>query len=140
VFNELGARAHGRTLRLERLQLVAMGEEEFELECSIRGGVFGPAGRKGFTIPRQRQGIDREEDEKVIRAQSGDQGPFVQCEADSHGLAVEPRAQRGDPCVESLGGVLELKALPFGGASSLETKIMFGIRPVDPNKGRKGVV
>ena len=39
-----------------------------------------------------------------------------------------------------LGGVLELKALPFGGASSLETKIMFGIRPVDPNKGRKGVV
>jgi hypothetical protein len=49
-----------------------MGEKQFELEFSIRGVVFGPAGRKGFTIPRQRQGIDREEDQKVILAQGGD--------------------------------------------------------------------
>jgi hypothetical protein len=69
-----------------------MGEEEFELECSIRGVVFGPARRKGFTIPRQRQGIDREEDEKVILAQGGDQGPFGEFEAERHGVAVKPGA------------------------------------------------
>ena len=60
--------AHGRTLRLERLQRVAMGEEECELACGMRGVVCGPARRKGFTVPRQRQWMDREKDEKVIRA------------------------------------------------------------------------
>ena len=66
VFDELGEGAHGGALRLERLQLVAMGEQQFELECGVCGVVFGPAGREGFAIPRQRQRIDREEDQKVI--------------------------------------------------------------------------
>jgi hypothetical protein len=52
VVDELGEGAPRRTWRLERLQLVAMGAESFALEGSIRGGVFGLAGRKGFTIPR----------------------------------------------------------------------------------------
>src|SRR5262249_21171925 len=102
--------------------------------------VFGPAEGEGFAIARQRQRINGEEDEKVILAQGGDKRPFVQFEADRHGLAVEPRAQRGDPRVNGLGRVLELKALPSGGASSLEAPIMSGISPVDPNKSRKGVV
>ena len=76
VFDELFEGAHGGALRLERLQLVAMGEEQFELEVSVRGVVFGPAGGEGFAIPCQRQGIDREEDLKVILAQGGDQGPL----------------------------------------------------------------
>ncbi len=140
VFDELFEGAHGRTLRLERLQLIAMGEEQFELEFGIRGVVFGPAGRKGFTIPRQCQRIDREEDQKVILAQGGDQGTFGEFEADGNGLTAEPRAQRSDPRLNGLGGVIELKALTFCGASSLETNIMFGICPVDPNKGSKCVV
>jgi hypothetical protein len=36
--------------------------------------------------------------------------------------------------------MIELKALTFGGARSLEAPIMSGISPVDPNKSRKGVV
>ena len=131
VFDELCEGAHGGALRLERLQRVAMGEQQCELECGVRGVVFGPAGGEGFAIPRQRQRIDREEDQKVIRAQGGDQGPFVEFEADGHGLAVEPRAQRADPRVDGLGRVLELEALTFCGASGLEADIMFGIRPVD---------
>jgi len=117
-----------------------MGEEEFELEFSIRGVVFGPAGRKGLTIPRQRQGIDREEDEKVILAQGGDQGPFGEFEAESHGVAVKPCTQGGDPRVDRLGRVRKLEALSLCRARRLEASIMFGIRPVDPNKGRKGGV
>src|SRR5215831_10552153 len=84
--------------------------------------------------------IDREEDEKVILAQGGDQGPFGEFEAESHGVAVKPRTQGGDPRVDSLGRVLKLEALSFCSASRLEASIMFGIRPVDPNKGRKGGV
>ena len=121
-------------------QISAMGEEEFELEFRIRGVVFGPAGRQGLTIPRQRQGIDREEDEKVIRAQGGDQGPFGTFEAESHGVAVKPRTQGGAPRVDSLGRVRKLEALALCRASRLEASIMCGIRLVDPNKGRKGRV
>ena len=53
----------------------------------------------------------------------------------SHGLAVAPRAQGGDPRVDGLGRVLELKALPLGGARSLEAHIVCGIGPVDTHKG-----
>ena len=140
VFDELVERAHRGTLRLERLERVAMGEEQCALECGIGGVVCGPAGRKGVTIPRQRQRIEGEEDEKVIRAQGRDQGPFGACEADGNGVTAAPRAQRGAPRLNGLGRMSELKALTFCGASSLETHIMFGIRPVDPNKGRKGVM
>ena len=82
VFDELCEGAHGRTLRLERLQLVAMGEEQCELECSVRGGVFGPAGGEGFAVPGHRHGMNGKEHQKVIRAQGGDHGPCVELEAD----------------------------------------------------------
>ena len=137
AFDELVERTHRGALRLEGLELVTMGEEQFELEFGVGGVVFGPAGGEGFTIPRQRQRIEGKEDQKVILAQGGDQGTLVEFEADSNGLAVEPRAQRADPYVDSLGRVLEDEALSFCGSSSLETNIMFGIRPVDTHKGSK---
>ena len=80
VCDELCEGAHRGTLRLERLQRVAMGAQQCELECRVCGVICGPAGREGFARPRQRQGMDREEDQKVIRAQGGDQGAFVECE------------------------------------------------------------
>ena len=83
--------------------------------------------------------MNREEDEKVILAQGGDQGALVECETDGHGLAVEPRAQRGAPRVDGLGGVLELEACTCCGAGSLEASIMVGIRPGDTHKGSTGV-
>ena len=92
VFDELCQRTHRGALRCERVQLVAMGQQQVELEFGIGGIVFGPAGRESFTIPRQHERIDREEDEKVIRAQGGDQRPFVKFEADSKRVAMEPCA------------------------------------------------
>ena len=47
VCDELCEGTHGGALRLERLQLVAMGEQQFELECGARRGVFGPTRRAG---------------------------------------------------------------------------------------------
>ena len=139
VVDELFEGAPRRTLRLEPRQRVAMGEEQCELECGVRGGVLRSAGRKGFALPRQRQRLDREEDEKVILAPGRDQGAFGECEAEGTGLTAESRAEWGDPRVEGLRGVLALQALPFGSARHLETNIMFGICPVDPNTGCKGV-
>ena len=90
VFDKLCEGTHGRTLRLQRLQRVAMGEEQCELECGIGGVIFGAAGRKGLTLPRQCQRIDGKEDEKVIRAQGGNHGPFGEFEADGNKSTAEP--------------------------------------------------
>jgi hypothetical protein len=84
--------------------------------------------------------MERAEDQQVIRAQGEDQRPFVECEAESHGLAVTPRTQGGAPGIESLGRMRKLEALSLYRASRLEAAIMLGIRPVDPNKGRQGGV
>jgi hypothetical protein len=119
---------------------VGMGQQQFKLECGSARLVFGPAGSKGFAIPCQQERIAGEEDEKVILAQGGDQGTLVEFEADSNRSAVAPRAQRGAPRVNGLRRVLELQALPLGGASRLEAPIMFRISPVDPHQGRKCVV
>jgi hypothetical protein len=59
----------------------------------------------------------------------------MECEADRNGLAVEPRAERGHPCRNGLGRVLEREALAFCGSRSLETPRMCGIRPVDAHQG-----
>jgi hypothetical protein len=92
VLDELGEGAQGGARRPARLQRGAMGEQPCELEGGGRGGVFGPAGRAGFALPRQPQGMEGEEAQKVILAQGGDQGAFGACETKGHGLAVEPRA------------------------------------------------
>jgi hypothetical protein len=55
-------------------------------------------------------------------------------------VAVAPRATRGAPRVDGLGCVLELAAGTFCGVSRLAADIMFGISPVNTNKGSKGFV
>ena len=62
VFDELGERPPCWALWRERVELVAMGQQQCELEGGIGGVIFSPAGGEGFTIPRQRQRIDRKQD------------------------------------------------------------------------------
>ena len=51
VFDELSRQgAHGGALGLERRELVAVFEEQFDLEFGIGGVVFGPARGKRFTV------------------------------------------------------------------------------------------
>src|SRR5262252_3296638 len=114
-----------------------MGAPQCEREGGVRGGGCGPAGREGFAIPRQRQGVERAEDQKVILPQGGDKGAWVECETAGHGLAVAPRATRGAPRVAGLGGRLEREACTGCGASRLEAHSMCGIRPVEANKSSK---
>ena len=138
--DELGEGTHGGALRMEWLQLVAMGAQPCELAGRVRGIVFRPTGCEGVAIPREHAGIEGEEDQKVILAEGGAQGALGECETDGHGVAVEPRAPCRAPRVDGLRGVLELEAGTCCGASGLEADIMCGVRPVKPNKGRKGGV
>ncbi len=140
VCNELFQSAHRGALWLERLQRIAMGQQQCELECGIGGVVCGPAGGKGFTIPCQCQRIDGKEHQKVIRAQGGDHGTCVELEADRNGVAIAPRAQCADPRIDGLGRVCEDAVRSFGGACGLQADIMFALGPVETDEGRKCLV
>jgi len=119
VFDELCQGAHRGALRMEWLQLVAMGQQQGELECGIGGGIFGSAGSKGFTIPRQCQRIDGKEPQKVIRAQGGANGTFVEFETDGDRFACEPLAQGTSPRLNGFWCVCEAAVLSLGGARCL---------------------
>jgi hypothetical protein len=138
VFNALGERPHRGALRLERLQRVARGEEPCAREGGVGGVVFGAAWGAGFAIACQRQRIDeRTEAQQVGRAPGRDQRPCVACEADGHGGAVDPSAQRAAPHRAGCGGVRERETLACCGVRRLETPLMVGLRPVDSDKGRQ---
>ena len=66
---------HG-ALRLAWRERIAMGEEQCELECGSRGVVCGPARGAGFARARPCQRMEGQEDQQVLRAQGGDQGPL----------------------------------------------------------------
>jgi hypothetical protein len=100
-----------RALGGKRGALVAVCEEECDLECGIGGVVFGPAGGKRFTVLGQGERIDGKEHEEIIVAQGGDTGPFMQLQTHSHGWSVAPRAQGLDPRVDRFRAVLEHQKL-----------------------------
>jgi hypothetical protein len=119
VVDALGQGAPRGALRMERLQLVAMGQQQGELACGIGGGILGSAGSKGCTIPRPCQRIEGKEPQKVLRAPGGDHGTFVAFETDGDRFACEPLAQGTSPRLNGFWGVGEAAVLSLGGARCL---------------------
>jgi hypothetical protein len=52
-------------------------------------------------------------------------------------MSVESRAQGLDPRVDGFRAVFEAQELTPGSASGLSADIVFGIRPIEANKGGK---
>ena len=121
----------------ERGELVAMCEEEFDLEFGIGRVIFGPARGKRFAVLGHGERIDGKEDEEIIFAQRGHDRPFIELQAHRNRLAVEARVQTLDPRVDRFRTVFEVQKLPARGASGLQADIVFGIGPVEANKGGK---
>lgn len=119
VFDELCQGAHSGALRGECSELVAVFEEQFDLEFGIGGVIFGPARGKRFAVLGHGERIDGKEHEEIIGAQRGDDGPFIEFQAHRDGLSVEARAQGLDPRINRLGAVFEYEKLPSLSASSL---------------------
>jgi len=135
VCDELRQGAHRRALGGEGGELVAVCEEEFDLEFGIGGVVFGPAGSQRFTGRSQGERIDGKEPEEILWAQCGHHGAFLAFQADGKRLAVAPRAQGADPRINRFRAVREDQKLSSCRASGLEADIVCAIRPVEANKG-----
>ena len=129
--------AHGGALGAEWCELVAVCEEDFDLECGIGGVIFGPARGKRFAVLGDGERIDRKEHEEIIVAQRRHDGPFREFQAHRDGLSMESCAEGLDPGVNLFRTMIEAQKLPWCGASGLEADIVLRIRPVEANKGRK---
>ena len=137
VLDELRQGAHGGALGAEGGELVTVFAEDFDLEFSIGGVIFGPARGKRFAVLGHGERIDRKEHEAIIVAQRGHDGPFIEFQAHRDGLSVESRAEGLNPGVNLFRTMCKAQKLTVFSASGLETDIVFRIRPVEANKGRK---
>src|SRR5262249_42147556 len=104
---------------------------------SIGGSIFGPARGKRFAVLRQGEWSDGKEHEKIIGAQRRHAGPFLEFQAHRDGLAVEAGTQGLDPRVDRFRAVLEDQKLSSCSASGWEADIVFGVSPIEANKGSK---
>jgi len=112
MFDELREGAQHRALGGERRELVAVFEQQLDLELGIGGVSCGMARGERFAVLRQGEWMDGKEPEDIIGAQRGYDGPFIEFQAHSDGLAVEARAQGLDPRINRLGAVFEYEKLP----------------------------
>ena len=113
-----------------------MCEEQLDLEFRVGRVIFGPARGTRLAVLGHGEWIDGKEHEGLILAQCGDKGPFMQLQAHSNGLSVEPRAQGLDPRVDRFRAVLEHQKLSSLSASGLEADSVCGVSPVEAKKGR----
>ena len=137
VFDELRQGAHGGALGGECSELVAVFEEEFDLEFGIGGVICGPARGKRFAVLRHGERIDGKEYEEIIFAQRRHDRPFSEFQAHSNRLAIEARVQTLGPRVDRFRTVFEVQKLSACGASGLYADSVFRIGPVEANKGCK---
>ena len=77
MFDKLFEGAHGGALWIERLQLVPMREQQFELQFGVGGIVFGPTRGEGFTIPCQRERMIGKRIRKSYLRKAQTSGPLV---------------------------------------------------------------
>jgi hypothetical protein len=128
---------HWGALGVEGCEVVAMREQEFELEFGVRGVVLGVAGGEGLAVSREGKGMDGNEHEEVIRAQGGDKRALLKFEADGARLALEPLAQGANPCIDGFWRGLDDGVLAFVRAGGLSAEIVFGIGPIAAEVGGK---
>jgi len=90
--DELRQRAHLWALRLERLQRVAMCEQELEWEGGVRGSILRAAGGESLAVPGEGERMDGEQDEARVLAQRGNTGPLMELQAYGDGVTAEALA------------------------------------------------
>jgi hypothetical protein len=118
-------------LRSQRLEFLALFEEQFELDFRIGGVILGPTGREGLAVFGHREGVDGEEHEKVMVAQRGNSGTSGQLQADGHRLTAEAGEERTRPSADRLRHVFQDSGFSGIATSRLQTDRVGGIRPVD---------
>jgi hypothetical protein len=78
--------------RPEGGELVAVLEEDLDLEFGSGGVIFGPARGQCFTVLGHGERIDRKAHEAIIGAQRGHDRPFREFQAYRDGWSVDARA------------------------------------------------
>jgi hypothetical protein len=117
--DELLTRTQRGALGDERLECVAMLQQELKLRRGVRGVICRMAGRAGFPVFGQGARTDREQHEACLLTQGVDERTFVEFKAHRDGAAGAPLLEGTCPRVDGLWLVVELTALAGGGADGL---------------------
>jgi hypothetical protein len=132
--------AHGRALRLQCGELIAVRHQPFERQLRVGGVVLGVAEAEGFAILRQRGRMDGKQHEAGIRLQRVDQWPLAQLQAHGDGASFEALLQPQRPLRQALWTMGQHAELARVVARRLQTDVVLAIRPVDADEGgRLGV-
>jgi hypothetical protein len=137
VLDALRQGAPGGAVGAEGGKLVAVCEEDLDLECGIGGGICGPARGTRCTVRGHGEWIDRKEPEEILGAPRGHAGPFRTFQAHRDGWSVVSRAEGLDPGMPLFRTMCKAQQLPLCGASGLEADSVLRISPVEAKKGRK---
>jgi hypothetical protein len=137
MFDKLLEGTHVGALGGERCEVVAMPEQEVEVEFGVRGGILGGAGGEGLAVAREGKGMNGKEHADVGLAQDGDKRALSQVEAEGERLPLEPLAQGAHPGLEGFWRVLDGGVLAFVSAAGLSADIVLGLGPIDADVGGK---
>jgi hypothetical protein len=135
VCDELGEGPHGGALGLEGLKLIPVFEEALDLECRSGRVVVGPARATRFAVPGHGERMDGKEPKAIVWTQCRHERPFVAFQAHRDRVSVEARPQGLAPRVAGFRAVCDAQALPLRRASGWSAAIVFGLRPIAPDKG-----
>lgn len=125
-------------MRLKRGKSLRVTNQKIQSQFGIRGIILGAAGFEGLPVLGQRQRVDREEDEEVVLLKRIDDRPLGQLKSNGDG-PTKALQQGFRPFIDApdlVGNATEFALLFTGG---LKTDVVFGVRPVDANIGRKSL-
>jgi hypothetical protein len=125
--DQIWARARLGMIGPPGLEPVPMVAEPLESIVCLLRIICGPAGRERFPVLGQRGGVERVEDQQVVRQERVEQRTTRWLQTDSHGWSGTAGAPCGGPGLKRFGGVLEDAGLVLASGHVKETAIMLGI-------------
>ena len=135
LFDQVEQFAHLCTLRLERLENIAVMEEQLQGVFRIGGIILCSTGFESLAVLRQCGRVDWKEYEEIVLLQRIDDGSFGQFQCHGDG-ATETLVHRGSPFLDAVHGMWELTKFSLLAVGGLQTNVVLGVRPIDANEGR----
>ena len=135
VCAELCQGAQRGAWRGEGGELVAVCEEQGDLECGLGRVSCGPARGQRCTVRGPGERMKGKEDEASIWAQGGHARPCLELPAHRHRWAVEARGQALAPRVDRFRTVGEAQPRPVRGARGWSAASVLGLGPGEAHQG-----
>jgi hypothetical protein len=118
----------------QRLELLAVANQELQGDRRVSGIVLGAAWRERAAVLRECAGVDGEDDEHVVLEECRDDRAVGQLEAHGDATARETLAQLLGPVLDGPGAVLDDGEFDGICAGDLQADVVLPVGPVDADE------